>query len=93
MAVAPLRAAPSLVLGAGVEVDAAPTRSSLHRDFDGAAADDLSAACDRDPMRGALPVAPAEPGELAAAHAGVGGETRCTVEPEVRCVRTELGLM
>ena len=53
------------------------TGAGLDGDFDGAAADDLPAACDRDAMCGAVPVAPAESGEFAAAHARVCGEMEC----------------
>lgn len=69
--------------GVAVEVDAAPARSGLDRYLDGTATDDLAAARDRQPVRVIVPVAPAEPGDLPAPHAGRRGEVERGGEPQV----------
>ena len=68
----------------GVEVDAACGWSAvLAGTSTEPTADDLAAAGDGESVGGVLPVGPAEPGELTAAHAGGGGEVQRRVEPQV----------
>ena len=73
-----------------VEVDASTAGRCLRRDLDGSAADTLSAACDREAVRGAIPVGPAESCDLSATHARGGGEMQCGVQPVMCTVLEEV---
>jgi hypothetical protein len=68
--------------GAFVDVDAAATGAGLDRELDGLAGEALEGPADREPIGRDVQVGPLEPGDLSAAHSGVGGEVQGGVEAE-----------
>ena len=67
--------------GGWIEVDAAAACARLDWHLHGLSADDLATAGDRYPVGVVLPVAPAQPGDFTAAHAGGRGDVERRVEP------------
>ena len=77
-----LAIAPSFedVFGVGVEFEAASTGACLGGELGGSSGECLAGAADRQLVQVGVPVAPPQPGDLAAAHPGGGGEMQRRVQ-------------